>query len=230
MSFWQFLKTWFTRAFHNSWGAVEIVHKACILFTALPLLLSLFVVFGVRASSHEEEPKVLILAPLVAAILVFLVSLVLHAYRLYREEYDRRAAREEQLASDRWRAVRDRITGLPEGYREALRQLVIEGRIGAADAQTRFPGVDFTVLSARVGLLEHDLPPVNAWGVRPDSLELLRDLLIPEPDPQPAAPASIPSLLVRLCRWSSGFRRVVEAAWNAACAAMREERTRRYRR
>src|SRR5262245_57623733 len=95
MSFWRFIRSSFTSAFRLSWHGGHLVHQTCVLLAGGLLVFS--AIRGVQALSHEEEPKMLIVAPLVAAVLLFLGSLFWCAYSLYREEYDRRVAAEGRL-------------------------------------------------------------------------------------------------------------------------------------
>jgi hypothetical protein len=87
MSFWRFLGNWFREAFHCSWHAGHIVHQILVFLFGLLALLS--IIFGIGAA-RGEEPEMLIAAPLIGAMLVFLAGFVWYAYRLYREEYDSR--------------------------------------------------------------------------------------------------------------------------------------------
>src|SRR5262245_64895685 len=95
MSFWQFLRTWFTSVLHWSWHGGHLIHQTCVFLTAGLLIAT--AILGVHASSHHEEPITLVVAPLVGAILLFFVSLVGFAYRIYRDEYNRRIAAGQRL-------------------------------------------------------------------------------------------------------------------------------------
>jgi hypothetical protein len=95
MSFWRFLWGWFASAFRHSWEAGHVVHQLLVLTGGLLLACSAYL--GIHSLSREGGPEMPSVAPFVAAMAVFLASLVWYAYRLYRAEYDRRVAAEERM-------------------------------------------------------------------------------------------------------------------------------------
>jgi hypothetical protein len=80
MSFWKFIKTWFVRAFQKSVHGSHGVHQFVVVLFGFFVFLGLV---GIIRSPFVEEPKMLIAAPFIAAVVIFLVSLVFYAYRLY---------------------------------------------------------------------------------------------------------------------------------------------------
>ncbi|HZY88623.1 MAG TPA: hypothetical protein VFE78_27620 [Gemmataceae bacterium] len=96
MSFGQFFWAWLARSFENSWDTAHNVRRVVDLLVAALVLRAVFGAFGTHAA-HEGEPAMLVVAPLAAALLILLGSLVWFAYALYREEYDRRVRAERRL-------------------------------------------------------------------------------------------------------------------------------------
>jgi len=112
MSFWKFIGAWFTKAFHLSWHASHIAHQVCVLLIGFFIIRS--AVLGIK-TFEEEEPKTLMVAPLVAAFVIFLASLVWHAYSLYKDEFDKRAL------------IEKRQQGEESAVHADLNRLIVEG-------------------------------------------------------------------------------------------------------
>jgi hypothetical protein len=176
MSFWQYLFTLSRRSCKRTRKAVDAVHFYIILIIAIGVIIG-----WAGFTIHMEEPELIwILVPVFIA--VFLFGLLWEAYTFYREEHDRRVARERQLTSERGQTVAKMIAELPDNAKAALKQLAIAERLGGDQIRARFPGVDFTKLSSLTVLLDHVPPPVDVWRFCSDAdRDLLRDLLVPNP-------------------------------------------------
>src|SRR5262245_48880862 len=89
MSFWRFLGSWLAGALYSGWATADIVHRICLLVGGA------LVVLSAHAAAREGEPEMLIAAPLIVAVVVVAGSLVYHAYRLYKDEFNVRAQFQE---------------------------------------------------------------------------------------------------------------------------------------
>lgn len=127
MSFWKFVGLWFARAFEFSWKGGHIVHQICVYLSGFLVLLSIWL--GV----HGGEPNMLIAAPLMGAILIFLAGLVWQAYKLYRDEFDKRHDLEKKLAASfriedaRRVAVKKEWEQLTRSEQAAVERLIVMG-------------------------------------------------------------------------------------------------------
>lgn len=144
------------------------------------------------------------------------------AFLLYREVKSKLNAVTRVPTDVQRRVVRERVAALPsDRHRTALRQLVIERRMGADDAFKRFPHVEMLEICNSTPFLEQTAFPIQVWSIHPDRLPALREFFAIPPDGAPEG-AFLPRLILWLGCWSEGFRRVATAAWEA----MREEKER----
>lgn len=91
MPFWTFVGNWLKRVLYGGWDAVDIIHRFVFFGGCLAAALLL-----ARVEPRGEGPEVQIEAVgLLAGLIV--ASLAFHAYRLYREQFDKRAELERQL-------------------------------------------------------------------------------------------------------------------------------------
>jgi hypothetical protein len=73
----------------------------------------------------------------------------------------------------------------------------------------RLPGVDFTTIDGLTTFLQRDTT-TDYWTVHPDWHDTVSEQLFE------LKSTEMPRLFVRLCSFSEGFKRVFEAAWQAA--------------
>jgi hypothetical protein len=200
VTFCQFFFRWLKEAFHVSWHAGHVAHQVSILLFGILLLVS--IVMGWH-EDNEGEPKALFLIPLAAAFVFLPGGLVWYAFSMYQEELEKRTAQENVLKSERWKNLRQEVDLLPENSKAALRELVTMERLGAGQIQAKYPGVEFYTLSKTLGILQHELPPVDVWTVNPPDLDSLRGLLFP------AAPSATGGRMQKSCQLGHTIRRAI---------------------
>ncbi len=212
MSFWRFVRNWLALAANRSWETAHIIHQVCFLIASGLACWSVYE--GIR--HHEEEPKLLVIAPAIGTVIVLLGSFVYYAYRQYRDEYDKRIAAEPRgVELERINLARGKLEALNEQDREVIKQVLLEQHVRGQ--RIKATGVKIHILAAETGFLELD-GEAGEWRIRSEWQKILAPLLFPNPEPILSQRAPMWSI------WSKLWRRLIYTVRVLARAISRNRR------